>query len=169
MPFPEPSLIIIFFRLWQPDPLLCLLCIHSFCPRTSRQCDGVSLVLSLGAPDRHFLGHGIKRRSNHPVGVRAGYAPRPERPRFCVGVCLAGGRTGLEAPAATPEEAGPRRGSAWCGFHRRRPRLFRYLARHLPLHPEPSSPAGAAQEPSMAFFPANPAFCLFSRFLISPL
>lgn len=29
-----------FFRRCQPDPLLCLLCIHSLCPHTSRQWDG---------------------------------------------------------------------------------------------------------------------------------
>lgn len=152
-----------FFRRWQPDPLLCLLCIHPLCPRTSRQCDGgVFLGLPLGAPDVHLPRHRIKHRFNHPVGAGAGSA------FVLMFVSAAVGPGGRRRPRP-PRRRGLGAGSAWWGFHgRRRPGLFRYIARPGPLHPDPSTLAGAAQEPSMAFLPTNPAFYLFPCFLIFP-
>lgn len=97
---------------WQPDPLLCLLCIHSLCPRTSRLCEGERSRPHAESSDGRLLSHGIKHLFNHPADAGAGSAPRRERPRFCVSVCLGSSRTpreAREARAATPEEAGPRR------------------------------------------------------------
>lgn len=98
-----------FFRRWQPDPLLCVLCFHSLCPRTSRRGTGLfagARAESCGPPPPR---HRRKRCFSRTVGVGAGAgaAPRRQRPRLCVGVC----------PGSDPTPAGgagcdPRGGGA---------------------------------------------------------
>lgn len=99
--------------------------------------------------------------SGRPPSRAPDTAPRSP-PRGCRGwvpsfvlvlVSAAAGPGGRRGPRP-PRRRGLGAGSAWCGFRRGRPCLFRYLAPHRPLLREPGS-----GRPRAAFSPPRPAFC----------
>lgn len=157
----------------------CLLCIHPLCPRTSRQCDGFFFfppVLAPGAPEGHLPRHPRRHRSHHPEGGGGGggvvgLGPRHagSGPAFVSLFVSAAARPRAGgARAATPEEAGPRRGAP-PGVH------FTAAAAALVCSDTPPCPCRCTQipgrgrpDPSRASSPPNPALGFSPSLLVLP-
>lgn len=67
---------------------------------------GCLLVLALRALDGRLPGPRIQHCFHRAVGAGAGSAPRQERPRFCVGVCLGGDPTPAGGAGRDPRGGG---------------------------------------------------------------
>lgn len=142
--------------------MLCLLCVHSLCPHTSRQWDG-----DFPEPCRKSSGRPPSQASDETALTSRwvsglGRRRAGEQTRFCVGVCLPRpAEPWQESAGATPEEAGPRAGLRLVWISRSPP-----PPSFVPVtSPRPEQIVVAARSPPWAFL-ATPRFAFPPRFLI---